>query len=115
VVALIYNNIPLSYAQDNSTMNNTPMTNLTQTEEEEEYATTEAGHSAEEEKEEEKEEKEHNETSTVRDSVTELLQDKIIPGGDFIHLYDSTPYHILNGHVALKVPCEDDVLLQFKS
>jgi hypothetical protein len=96
VVALIYNNIPLSYAQDNSTMNNTPMTNLTQTEEEEEYATTEAGPSAEEE------EEEHNETSIVRDSVTELLQDKIIPGGDFIHLYDSTPYNILNGHVALK-------------
>ena len=103
VVAGIFSNIPLSYAQDNSTMANTPMTNLTQTEEEEEeYATTEAGHSAEEE------EKEHNETSTVRDSVTELLQDKIIPGGDFIHLYDSTPYHILNGHVALKAPCEDD-------
>ena len=53
MVALIYNNIPLSYAQDNSTMNNTPMTNLTQTEEEEEYATAEAGHSAEEEEEEE--------------------------------------------------------------
>ena len=44
----------------------------------------------------------------MRDSVTELLQDKIIPGGDFMHLYDSTPYHILNGHVALKAPCEDD-------
>ena len=80
------------------------MTNLTQTEEEEEeeYTTTEAGHSAEEE------EKEHNETSTVRDSVTELLDGQIIPGGDFIHLYDTTPYHILNGHVALKAPCEDD-------
>src|SRR5665648_344412 len=23
-------------------------------------------------------------------------------------LYDSTPYHILNGHVALKAPCGDD-------
>ncbi|HEY6587035.1 MAG TPA: hypothetical protein VIY98_01985 [Nitrososphaeraceae archaeon] len=107
VVAGIFNNIPLSYAQDNSTMTNTPMTNLTQTEEEEEeeeeeYTTTEAGHSAEEE------EKEHNETSTVRDSVTELLDGQIIPGGDFIHLYDTTPYHILNGHVALKAPCEDD-------
>ena len=31
VVAGIFNNIPLSYAQDNSTMTNTPMTNLTQT------------------------------------------------------------------------------------
>ena len=44
-----------------------------------------------------------------------LLDGQIIPGGDFIHLYDTTPYHILNGHVALKAPCEDDMLLQFKS
>lgn len=97
VIAGIFSNIPLSYSQ-NDTMS---MANMTG-EEEEEYATTEAGHSAEEE------EKEYNQTSTVRDSVTELLQDKIIPGGDFVHLYDSTPYHILNGHVALKAPCEDD-------
>ena len=116
VIAGIFNNIPLSSAQDNNpTMANvalayaqganetTSMTNLTQTEEEEEEHTAETGHSAEEE------EKEYNETSTtVRDSVTGLLQDKIIPGGDFIHLYDSTPYQIMNGHVALKVPCKDD-------
>jgi hypothetical protein len=95
VIAGIFSNIPLSYAQ-NDTMS---MTNMT---EGEEYATTtEAGHSAEEEK-------EHNETNVVRDSVTELLDGQIIPGGDFIHLYDTTPYHILNGHVALKAPCEDD-------
>ena len=94
VIAGIFSNIPLSYAQ-NDTM---PMANMTE-EEEEEYA-TEGGHAAKE--------KEYNQTSTVRDSVTELLQDKIIPGGDFVHLYDSTPYHILNGHVALKAPCEDD-------
>jgi hypothetical protein len=96
LIAGIFSNIPLSYSQ-NDTMS---MTNMT-TEEEEEHATTEVGHTTEEEK-------EHNETTTVRDSVTELLQDKIIPGGDFMHLYDSTPYHILNGHVALKAPCEDD-------
>ncbi len=95
VIAGIFGNIPLSYAQ-NDTMS---MANTTRAEEEE-YAATEAGHSAEEE--------EYNETSTVRDSVTELLQDKVIPGGDFMHLYDSTPYHILNGHIALKAPCEDD-------
>ncbi|HEX7141887.1 MAG TPA: hypothetical protein VF222_05355 [Nitrososphaeraceae archaeon] len=94
VVAGIFSNIPLSYAQ-NDTMS---MSNMT----EEDATTTEAGHSAEEY------EKEYNETSTVRDSVTELLQDKVIPGGDFLHLYDSTPYHILNGHVALKAPCGDD-------
>jgi len=108
VVAGIFSNIPLSYAQGNSTMANATlayaqndtmsMSNMT----EEDATTTEAGHSAEEE------EKEHNETSTVRDSVTELLQDKVIPGGDFMHLYDSTPYDILNGHVALKAPCGDD-------
>ena len=55
-----------------------------------------------------KKKKEHNETNVVRDSVTELLDGQIIPGGDFIHLYDTTPYHILNGHVALKAPCGDD-------
>ena len=99
VVAGIFGNIPLSYAQ-NDTMS---MGNMTEEEEEHAATTTEAGHSAEEE-----EEKEHNETSTVRDSVTELLQDKVIPGGDFMHLYDSTPYNILNGHVALKAPCGDD-------
>src|SRR5687767_8195739 len=100
VIAGIFNNIPLSYSQNDTTS----MANMTE-EEEEEYATaaTEAGHSAVEE-----EEKEYNETSTVRDSVTELLQDKVIPGGDFMHLYDSTPYHILNGHIALKAPCGDD-------
>ena len=97
MIAGIFSNIPLSYAQ-NDTMS---MTNMTEEEEKEHAATTtEAGHSAEE--------KEYNKTNTVRDSVTELLQDKIIPGGDFMHLYDSTPYHILNGHVALKAPCEDD-------
>ena len=95
VIAGIFSNIPLSYAQ-NDTMS---MTNMT----EEHAATTEAGHSAVEE-----EEKEHNETSTVRDSVTELLQDKVIPGGDYMHLYDTTPYNIMNGHVALKAPCGDD-------
>lgn len=111
-IAGIFSNIPLSSAHDTPIMANvalayaqeanetTSMTNLTQTEKEEEEHATEDSHSAEE--------KEYNETSTVRDSVTELLQDKVIPGGDFIHLYDSTPYHILNGHIALKAPCEDD-------
>ena len=93
LVAGIFNNIP-SYAQEG---------NQTQTAtEEEQHSTTEAGHSAGEEQ------KDYNKTSTVRDSVTLLLQDQVIPAGDFIHLYDSTPYHIMNGHIALKLPCEDD-------
>jgi hypothetical protein len=94
IIAGIFNSIP-SYAQESNQTQ-------TATEEEEQHSTTEAGHSAEEEK------KEYNKTSTVRDSVTVLLQDNIIPAGDFIHLYDSTPYHIMNGHIALKVPCEED-------
>ena len=103
VIAGIFSNIPLSYAQ-NDTMS---MGNTTEAEEEEYATTNEAGHSAAAE--EEEEEEEHNETtSVVRDSVTELLDGQIIPGGDFIHLYDTTPYHILNGHLALKAPCEDD-------
>jgi hypothetical protein len=112
VVAGIFNNIP-SYAQEGNqtttTMEETatPMTNQTQTaaaeETEEQHATEAAGHASGEE-----EEKEYSKTDTVRDSVTVLLQDRIIPATDFIHLYDSTPYHIMNGHVALKAPCEDD-------
>lgn len=54
------------------------------------------------------EENEYNKTATIRDSVTILLQGAIIPGTDFLHLYDSTPFHIMNGHIALKIPCADD-------
>ena len=82
----IFNSIP-SYAQE---------VNQTQ---DEEY-TSKVGQSSEE--------NEYNKTTTVRDSVTILLQDAIIPGTDFLHLYDSTPSHIINGHIALKVPCAAD-------
>jgi hypothetical protein len=53
-----------------------------------------------------------NETSTdtftVRDSVFALLADQTIPASGFIHLYDTTPYSITSGHVAAKIPCDDD-------
>jgi len=46
-------------------------------------------------------------TSTVtRDTVTVLLDHKVIPAKDFIHLYDTTPYIAMNGHVAAKLPCD---------
>jgi hypothetical protein len=94
LIAGLFNNIPL-YAQE---------VNETQTTTTDEHATEgTTQHTAEE-----GQQKEHSGTSTVRDSVILLLQDRIIPGNDFIHLYDSTLYHIMNGHVALKVPCEDD-------
>ena len=47
-------------------------------------------------------------TTTVRDSVFASLADQTIPASGFIHLYDTTPYSIQNGHVAAKIPCEED-------
>lgn len=47
-------------------------------------------------------------TTTVRDSVFALLAGETIPASGFIHLYDTTPYHINNGHIAAKIPCGDD-------
>jgi hypothetical protein len=46
--------------------------------------------------------------TTVRDSTAVLLSGETIPGGSFIHLYDSTPDVIVSGHVAAKIPCNED-------
>lgn len=46
--------------------------------------------------------------TVTRDSQTILLEGESLPGGSFIHLYDSTPYKIMNGHIAAKVPCTED-------
>ena len=49
-----------------------------------------------------------SDTNTVtRDSQTVLLEGETLPEGSFIHLYDSTPYQIMNGHIAAKLPCND--------
>jgi hypothetical protein len=45
---------------------------------------------------------------TVSDSVSLILEGKSIPEGNFIHLYDSTPYQILEGHIAAKLPCNEE-------
>ena len=50
----------------------------------------------------------HQDTFTVRDSVYALLADQTIPASGFIHLYDTTPYPVRNGHVAAKIPCGED-------
>lgn len=47
-------------------------------------------------------------TDVVRDTVTLLLDWKRIEPNDFILIYDATPYHIMSGHVALRVPCDAD-------
>jgi hypothetical protein len=44
--------------------------------------------------------------NVVRDSQAILLEGKTIPANDYIHLYDSTPYMIMNGHIAAKLPCD---------
>jgi hypothetical protein len=43
----------------------------------------------------------------VRDSETILLARQVIPPKDYIHLYDSSPYKIINGHLAVKIPCDE--------
>jgi hypothetical protein len=52
--------------------------------------------------------------SIVRDSTTVLLGMKVIPPKDFIPLYDSTPYKIINGHVIAKLPCDTRSQSQLK-
>lgn len=42
----------------------------------------------------------------IRDSQIILLQGKTLPAKDFIHLYDTTPYTIMVGHIAVKLPCD---------
>ncbi len=48
------------------------------------------------------------EGNVVRDSEAVLLEGLKIPSQGFIHIYDSTPYMITNGHVAANIPCEDN-------
>jgi len=46
-------------------------------------------------------------TSTVtRDSIL-VIGPRTISSNSYIHLYDSNPYHIMRGHVAMQVPCDD--------
>ena len=47
-------------------------------------------------------------TYEISDSVSVLLEDKSLPDNSFIHLYDSTPYQITSGHIAAKLPCDED-------
>jgi hypothetical protein len=45
-------------------------------------------------------------TIMVRESETILLSGQGIPAGDYIHVYDASPYKIMNGHLATKIPCD---------
>ncbi|MFB5600380.1 MAG: hypothetical protein ACE5SW_09160 [Nitrososphaeraceae archaeon] len=37
-----------------------------------------------------------------------MLEGKTLTEEGYMHLYDSAPYKITNGHIALKVPCDDN-------
>ena len=52
--------------------------------------------------------------NVVRDSQAILLEGKTIPANDYIHLYDSTPYMIINGHIAAKLPCDTNTTSPLK-
>jgi hypothetical protein len=47
-----------------------------------------------------------SQSTIVRDSQTILLEGKTLLANDFIHLYDTTPYMIAVGHIAVKLPCD---------
>ena len=53
-------------------------------------------------------------TTVVRDSSAVLLDGKTIPAIDYIHLYDATPYKIMSGHVAAKLPCDTNSVTPLK-
>jgi hypothetical protein len=55
-----------------------------------------------------------SEGTVVRDSQTVLLEGKTLPAGDYIHLYDVTPYMIKVGHVAVKLPCDSNSTTSLK-
>ena len=42
------------------------------------------------------------------DSQTIILGEKSLPSDNFIHLYDSSPYKIVEGHIAAKLPCNEN-------
>jgi hypothetical protein len=50
----------------------------------------------------------HNmtENTVTRNIDTLLLAHQIIPPRDFLHLYDTDPYSIINGHISAKIPCD---------
>jgi hypothetical protein len=48
------------------------------------------------------------EKTVVRDSQIILLEGKILPAKDYIHLYDTTPYLINLAHIAAKLPCDSN-------
>jgi hypothetical protein len=47
-------------------------------------------------------------SSITMDTQTILLEGMSFPEESYIHLYDTTPYEIASGHIAAKLPCNED-------
>jgi hypothetical protein len=47
------------------------------------------------------------ESIITRDSVALLLEGKSVNPGGHIHIYDTGKFHIMDGHAAVKIPCND--------
>jgi hypothetical protein len=48
------------------------------------------------------------ESFTTSDTQTVFLEDESLPENSYIHLYDTTPYQIVRGHIAANLPCEEN-------
>ncbi|HJT84207.1 MAG TPA: hypothetical protein VJ697_06970 [Nitrososphaeraceae archaeon] len=49
-----------------------------------------------------------SESVITRDSVTVLLEGKSVNPDGHIHLYDTGKFHIMDGHAAVKIPCNEN-------
>jgi hypothetical protein len=50
----------------------------------------------------------NGESIITRDSVTLLLEGKSVNPDGHIHLYDTGKFHIMDGHAAVKIPCNEN-------
>jgi hypothetical protein len=46
--------------------------------------------------------------AVVEDSESIWLADRTLPEGSYLHLYDSAPFGIGNGHLTARLPCSED-------
>ena len=83
------------YAQDNPVTNETSTNSTTSIPNNTQNSTHSDGNNA-------------TEGTAVMGSAFLPLQDRSLPAGDYIHLYDTTPSKIVSGHVAAKLPCNSD-------
>ena len=45
-------------------------------------------------------------------NISQYFADKSLPSNSYIHLYDSSPYKIVEGHIAAKLPCNENGLTE---